>query len=141
MSLGVWLVKTQLLKTGAQAAYLHDPELWHWETAETRMLGWEHSSAEWRNFLKKPCKMDEKLNNKWGIDWHKESWKEFWRKLRSGPIFLRDKTWVWKIIHNGLFVDEKLIKMKLGERFLPEMYGEKDVLSSSNRSATHSRQV
>ncbi|KAL3700315.1 hypothetical protein R1sor_018337 [Riccia sorocarpa] len=46
MSLGVWLVRTQLMKKDAQAAYLHDPELWHWEKEETRTLSWDHSTAE-----------------------------------------------------------------------------------------------
>ncbi|KAL3687372.1 hypothetical protein R1sor_013681 [Riccia sorocarpa] len=94
-------------------------QLWLWQKEEKTFQGWELASVEWKHLLGKPTNYTEILNEKWSIDWSRDKWKEFWNRLWKSELFLRDKTWLWRVIHNGLCVGARLKKRGITQGFCP----------------------
>ncbi|KAL3689882.1 hypothetical protein R1sor_016191 [Riccia sorocarpa] len=75
--------------------------------------GWIQPTATWRRLLGNTQNHMEKLNRAWQVDWNKDQWKKWWMNLWQAEILLQDKMWIWRLIHGGLCVGERLRKMSI----------------------------
>ncbi|KAL3696459.1 hypothetical protein R1sor_010535 [Riccia sorocarpa] len=113
------LVADQLRGRRSSQVSMADSNLWVWIKDSKSLQGWSHTTREWRWLLQNIKTFETKLNGRWEVNWSDERWSNLWTKLWGGGLFLRDKTWTWRILHCGIFVHEKLIRMGLGDGLCP----------------------
>ncbi|KAL3695274.1 hypothetical protein R1sor_009350 [Riccia sorocarpa] len=114
-----WAISHHLVNRTARQGRLEDATLWQWTKDGKTVQGWKHANVEWRWLLQSLPNLEEGLNRAWSTSWPLPRWKNFWEKLWNSQLFLRDKIWIWKTIHGGHFVHEKLIRMQLGDGKCP----------------------
>ncbi|KAL3679123.1 hypothetical protein R1sor_022079 [Riccia sorocarpa] len=98
---------------------LTDPNLWTWRKAGKTFQGWDLLTFQWKQLLGKDLNLHIKLNSVWGLTWDPGRWQLFWQGLWKSELFLRDKTWIWRFMHNGLCVGTRLQKMKVSGGICP----------------------
>ncbi|KAL3696995.1 hypothetical protein R1sor_011071 [Riccia sorocarpa] len=115
----LWLIYSLQQETSTDGS-LHNPRLWVWALENKQLEGWSHSAKEWRWLLGKHNLFDEDMNRKWNRDWERKRWENLWTYLWRSQLFLRDKIWVWKVLHRGIFVHDKLLRMNIGPGLCPK---------------------
>ncbi|KAL3690642.1 hypothetical protein R1sor_004293 [Riccia sorocarpa] len=114
-----WWLRLRGLGRIKPGGLLADPDLWNWKKAGKSFQGWDLTSAQWKLLLAKETNLHDKLNSRWGLSWEPEKWQTFWNTLWRSDLFLRDKTWLWRVIHNGLCVGSRLMKMGVTDGLCP----------------------
>ncbi|KAL3695915.1 hypothetical protein R1sor_009991 [Riccia sorocarpa] len=93
------------------------PGLWKWsnQPAGEVQEEWGKTNKVWREYIRPPYKLREKLNSSWGKNWSTERWVKLWKSLWTFQSFHRDKLWVWRILNKGFFTSERAATMGVSE--------------------------
>ncbi|KAL3702359.1 hypothetical protein R1sor_020381 [Riccia sorocarpa] len=91
------------------------PAIWFWEREGKTKEGWNLRTADWRSLLEPPRPEVSKLNVKWEVDLSVARWKKWWEDLWNTNLFLPDKVWFWRLILQGIMVNQRLMKMGIGD--------------------------
>ncbi|KAL3701097.1 hypothetical protein R1sor_019119 [Riccia sorocarpa] len=114
----------RILPLGPSEGGIQNPALWEWRRGSKKWEDWNLPTQTWRDLLEDPLDSTVKLNETWGTSWNKDRWKRWWQELWKSEIFLRDKMWFWRCMHEGLCVNKRLQKMGFGDgqcdRYLTE---------------------
>ncbi|KAL2624473.1 hypothetical protein R1flu_008718 [Riccia fluitans] len=116
---------------------VEEPSLRRWDTEDTPLRSWAKPTADWRRILGKNKNDDEQLNNRWNTTWNCERWKSLWMKLWKTGIFLRDKTWLWRFLHNGFFLNDRALKMNVDDGICKRCSVETETGPDRHRSGSH----
>ncbi|KAL3679911.1 hypothetical protein R1sor_022867 [Riccia sorocarpa] len=121
LSKAFWVLSERLRVRFSTEVQTTDPNIWTWSKDGKQLLRWKHSTREWRWLLQgRPTPAPNlSLNTRWQCDWSEERWCTLWTKLWGGLLFLCDKTWIWRLLNSGLFVHEKLLRMRISDGLCP----------------------
>ncbi|KAL3686468.1 hypothetical protein R1sor_009042 [Riccia sorocarpa] len=74
---------------------------WSWKSGWRVEKEWKASVKEWLIVMKGPGQNLGFLSRRWLIDHDEDEWTWRWRRLWQGRFAMRDKIWVWRLIHDG----------------------------------------
>ncbi|KAL2622735.1 hypothetical protein R1flu_002940 [Riccia fluitans] len=109
-----WLLDN-ILSRRDSTTQLEDLGIWRWNKENLPQKCWSKSTIEWKKLMDESRMKMDQLNNRWGVSWQRERWKSLWTRLWQTKIFLRDKYWIWRVLHGGFFLNARTQKMGMGD--------------------------
>jgi hypothetical protein len=85
---------------------------WKWRTLEGKVINIS-SSKVYHIMLKSEPDL-ENINRWWNLQYTLLLWKAQWILIWNTDIALKGRTFIWRIIANGLFTNERASKLKQG---------------------------
>ncbi|KAL3688431.1 hypothetical protein R1sor_014740 [Riccia sorocarpa] len=85
---------------------------WCWKAGEGKITGWILPSHKWKHLAADRNYEAYALNKKWARQDPARRWNKRMAKLWKSRLHIRDKTWWWKLIHQGIPTLERASKWR-----------------------------
>ncbi|KAL3697839.1 hypothetical protein R1sor_011915 [Riccia sorocarpa] len=89
---------------------------------------WSKPVKDWLGISREKTKTFANLSRRWGRNRETEVWLWRWRSLWNSKLALRQKLWIWRILHRGLASLSRIEKWGLSDGFCMGCRSEKETL-------------
>ncbi|KAL3688716.1 hypothetical protein R1sor_015025 [Riccia sorocarpa] len=105
-----WLKQARLVEKSSA-----EIDGWSWIGDEQVQKSWNKPVKTCLKVIREKNKTFASLSRRWGRERETEVWRWRWKSLWGSKIALRQKLWIWKILHRGLATLSRIQKWRLSD--------------------------
>ncbi|KAL2633895.1 hypothetical protein R1flu_005374 [Riccia fluitans] len=122
-------IRRILRAKGLAMVKLHRTGGWKWKKGDP-VLKFNRSSAQLYKVTKPKEDWAREINRKWGLDDKGIVWNRRWKLIWHPQVHLKDATFVWRMLWQGLYTATKALRFGFGDGSCP-------VCKQNNESVDH----